>query len=363
MRKITIIVIFAVIYAKAAFLEVSGNSCRDIQLAVNKCRNLDTVRIPPGVYEFSAAISMPKGITVMGAGKDETIFRRSDTSEGEFWFFRIDGSHRFPFRISAISFEGSHSKTTSGIFIEHGALDFRIDNCRFECLTRRAIEIRDGGRGVIDQNIFMDNFPTAVVVYGRGHEEWKAGLSLGTREAIFVEDNFFSQENVPDKHRVHHIASNNGSKYVFRFNTIQDGKMASHSIDAHGNKFGWERGSRSYEIYGNTVTAVHRWAGINIRGGDGVIFNNRFKGSFVSPIHLMHEGKNGNGNCNYPCEDQIRELYIWNNTYNGQDVQLFVRHEDILRENRDYWKSKRPGYEPYVYPHPLRECKEKEGDM
>ncbi|MFP4013478.1 MAG: hypothetical protein ACLFVQ_05280 [Chitinispirillaceae bacterium] len=354
MKKIAILVLLGIISADCATFVVSGSTDSDIQLAVNKCKNLDTVKIPAGEYFFSGEVDIPKGIILLGAGRNKTIFRRAKNSSKNSWFFRIDGYHRFPFRISAVSFEGSRHSTTPGIFIHNGAVDFMIDNCRFENLSKRAIEIRDGGRGVICQNTFIDNWPTAVVVYGRGNQEWNVELSLGTEDAVYVEDNFFSQSSIPNKHSAHHIASNNGSRYVFRYNKIQDGKMASHSIDAHGNKFGWERGSRSYEIYGNTVTAVHRWAGINIRGGDGVIFDNRFMGSFVSPIHLMHEGRNGDGNCTYPCEDQIRELYIWNNTYNGQEVRLYVRHENVLKKNRDYWLLKRPDYEPYTYPHPLR---------
>ncbi len=354
MFRVTAIILFAVFSTYCSVIKVKGFSDRDIQLAVNRCRHLDTVLLSSGVYNFGSSVEVPKGVTILGTGRDRTFFNRVDKSDDEFWFFRIDGAHRFPFRVSGISFKAGVSESSGGIFIFNGGVDFQIDNCRFERLSRRAVEIRKGGRGVIYQNIFIDNWPTSVVVYGNGDQEWNEKLTLGTAEAVYVEDNFFSQSSVPDKNRAHHIASNNGSRYVFRYNVIQDGNMASHAIDAHGNKFGWKRGSRSYEIYGNTISAVHRWAGINIRGGDGVIFDNHFVGSFISPIHLMHEGRNGDGNCAYPCEDQIRQLYIWNNECNDSKIKVFVRHSEVIAENRDYWLIKRSGYRPYIYPHPLR---------
>ena len=155
------------------------------------------------------------------------------------------------------------------------------------------MEVHGDARGVIDHNRFIDNWYTSVVVYGSGEQSWKEPLTLGSGNAVYVEDNYFTQKNVGHKTMAHHIASNNGSRYVFRYNIIEDGYMASHSIDAHGNKYGWKRGSRSYEIYGNKIKAIHRWAGINIRGGDGVIFDNEIEGEFISPLHLMHEGRQG----------------------------------------------------------------------
>jgi hypothetical protein len=215
------------------------------------------------------------------------------------------------------------------------------------------VEVHGDARGVIDHNSFIDNWYTSVVVYGSGEQSWKEPLTLGSGNAVYVEDNYFTQKNVGHKTMAHHIASNNGSRYVFRYNIIEDGYMASHSIDAHGNKYGWKRGSRSYEIYGNKIKAIHRWAGINIRGGDGVIFDNEIEGEFISPLHLMHEGRQGDGNCDYPCPDQIRRIHIWGNTYNRQKIPLKIRHPQLIQYDREIILDTLPGYKPYRYPHPL----------
>ncbi|MDG5816876.1 glycosyl hydrolase family 28-related protein [Chitinispirillales bacterium ANBcel5] len=353
-RTVVIILLLTVFSADSEIITVSGQRCTDIQFALNKAAHGDTVFLPEGNYLFRNTVNIHKEVYLKGSGAEKSRIQRSSNATGEFWFITVDGSLGRPVRISGLGFYGNSPNETPGIRLQNEVLDFRIDNCVFKLCNRRAIEIRGGGRGVIDNNKFIDNWPTAVVIYGKGDEAWDSELALGSENAVFVEDNYFVQNEIPQINMAHHIASNNGSRYVFRYNKISDGQLASHSIDAHGNKFYWPRGSRSYEIYENIIKAKHRWAGINIRGGDGVIFNNRFYGSFVSPIHLMHESNSGDGNCVYPCEDQIRKLYIWGNVINGDEVEVFVRHPEIVKENRDYKVQKLPGYKPYTYPHPLR---------
>ena len=79
----------------------------------------------------------------------------------------------------------------------------------------------------------------------------------------------------------------------------------------------------------------------------------------------------------YPCLDQIGRtsdmngdgiqdsapLYEWNNTLNGADTDITIHRfgncnnpsvADHIKENRDYYNdTKKPGYSPYTYPHPL----------
>ncbi len=234
------------------------------------------------------------------------------------------------------------------------AVDFRIHGVAFQNLAR-GIEIHGDPtvtRGVIYQNTFTDMYYRdsiralgyGVVVYGNG--TWPL-LSLGMLQNVFIEDNTFTRNR-------HAVASNNGSRYVFRFNTIIDNREDAAAIDAHGLGV-WPRGSRQYEIYENTVdNAVPRYAGVGPRGGDGVIFNNRFSFNVTSDVLLMNEG-----GCvgTYPLPDQIQKLYIWNNTVPDGSSANIVRQagcESFIRLNRDFFTTPPPGYTPFLYPHPLR---------
>lgn len=332
-------------------INAKGGSRTQVLDAINQTSIGDTVFIPAGTYSFDGGISMKAGITIMGAGQDKTILKKSGNTGP--YTFTVDGSNGERVRITGMTIIGINPTMSPGIKIVKGCKDFRIDHITFKNCYDRAIEVHDNSTGVIDHNIFLDNELTDVVVFGDGDGTWRKAYKLGGPDAVFIEDNYFEQKSPKNPGMAHHVASNNGSKYVFRYNTMVDGYMNAQAIDVHGNKFYWPRGSRSYEIYNNKLTATHRWLGLRIRGGDGVIYNNELGGDLTYPIDLMHEGRDGDGNCSYPCVDQIRELYMWGNTYNGKVSPVKVRHPELLKENRDFFLKEKPGYVPYQYPHPL----------
>jgi len=77
-------------------------------------------------------------------------------------------------------------------------------------------------RGVIDHCKFIENYRLpinslgyGIAIYGDGDVSWNKPLELGTENAVFVEDCYF-------EHCRHGVASNDGSKYVFRYNTVTD---------------------------------------------------------------------------------------------------------------------------------------------
>jgi hypothetical protein len=64
----------------------------------------------------------------------------------------------------------------------------------------------------------------------------------------------------------------------------------------------------------------------------------------------------------YPLEQQISGTYVWNNLYNGNNIEPFVdtggSQRFYIQANRDYFVSAgKPGalsgYTAYTYPHPL----------
>ncbi|MEI6092044.1 MAG: T9SS type A sorting domain-containing protein, partial [bacterium] len=159
----------------------------------------------------------------------------------------------------------------------------------------------------------------------------------------------------------HNIASNNSSRYVFRYNQVvgQDSVRIYAMTDAHGYS-SWPEGSRSYEIYENhyssNATNPMRTA-IGIRGGDGVIFNNSCTNQILRTIELSVEGFTCGST--YPGRDQILSLYIWHNEshddlgYTTNGVCNNCSTSILL--NRDYFINAQPnGYIPYTYPHPFR---------
>jgi len=207
-------------------------------------------------------------------------------------------------------------------------------------------------------------------------------LRLGTADAVYIEDNLFDYTrfgNTVDGHI--------GARFVFRHNILQ-----GTYIEAHGFCCNLSRGTFSYEIYANTlIGSASNWVPFSLRGGTGVVYDNIVSGSYGLPQLQIYNDRScpdrpWQGVCDgtspidgnqdpsgYPCRDQIgrstdlpngqqtnEPLYEWNNTYNGEDVDVrlspgmctqMISH---LVENRDFFNdTSRPAYTPYPYPHPL----------
>ncbi|MBL8025444.1 MAG: right-handed parallel beta-helix repeat-containing protein [Fibrobacteres bacterium] len=341
-------------------IEARSGRSEDIKSAIDISQSTDTIRIPEGIFPFDGSIICSAGIQVIGAGYKKTVLKRNDSTTSP--FITINGMNDQPFLISGISFIGDTSPTSKredwGIRFIGNCKKFRVTDCSFSHIGIAAIDVRGTSNGVVDQCFFnkiyrdsIGNYGYAVLVCGTGDTSWNFPLLLGTGDAVFVEDCHFTLCR-------HAISSNQGSRYVFRFNKCIDNAAKNPAIDAHGLEYGSTRGSRSYEIYNNLIDnkeSSHAWCGICIRGGDGVIFNNTLvKGTEIPIILANASGKD----TIYPAKDQIRDLYIWNNTYMGNSTTAKVLpeygHYNMILQNRDYFNFAKPNYLPYHYPHPLR---------
>ncbi len=238
-----------------------------------------------------------------------------------------------------------------GLGLINGCVDFVVSNAKFTKFVFAGIEVRGGAsqRGVISKSQFLDNYNTTlgtlgygVAVFGDG--TWPA-LELGSANAVFVESNFMSGNR-------HHIAANNGARFVFRHNTVvaTDRTKDFPQVDAHGLSSS-PRGTRSWEVYRNSFSATlstgRNLAAIGMRGGDGVIFSNAYSSNIAYPVLLVLEGVE----CGtYPVQDQIMQAFI---TESAAEA-VTSRCESSIALNREYFLTPKPGYQPYPYPHPLR---------
>ncbi|MHB9140102.1 MAG: glycosyl hydrolase family 28-related protein, partial [Victivallaceae bacterium] len=347
-----------------------------IQNAVDAAAAGDVVFIPSGNWSIDGTVNLKEGIHVQGAGRDLTTLNKADQASSS--IFKIAIASGIPFKISGINFKGIgldlYLNDPNSTFLDKGveiygkAKNFHIYDCRFQRFTGSGVYFYGAGGttlnghaiGVINGNEFKDlsgccGCGYGVVVYG--DDSWPT-LQLGDWNAVFVENNCFESIR-------HSIASNCGSRYVFRYNIINYSLAWNHAVDTHG-KTTSSHGSRSYEIYNNSITGSiweqwnipNTWA-IGVRGGDGVIFNNEIvdsKGMFVSI-------ESWNSSMTYPVADQVRDLWVWGNTldgaaYNninvGETAQQEIDFAPYLQGSRDFHEgSAKSGYASYVYPHPI----------
>jgi len=361
--------------ATGGHLNAASCSQEDVQAAIDAAKEGDTVHIPTGTCLWSQTVTLSdKNIILQGAGIDQTTISLAPGASELNALLSISGTEGKPFRITGLTFSEVNLSIT--IHIEGNSKNFRIDHCKFTHLGSHAISVNGNTYGVIDHCEFIDSSHEDIVVGERdGEESWSRPLSLGTAEAVFVENSSFLHTGSHG----HSITSNRGARTVFRYNTIADTDSATFSgpIDVHGNcSTGCRRGGRSYEIYENSVSGEAVGRAIILRGGDGVVFNNTLNGKQNGVAIFLRNYRSTTTLCalsetycdprwypqcygenDYPAPDQIREAYFWNNTWNGDPVLPTVDSQPYnslyIQENRDYFNLAKPGYTPYPYPHPL----------
>lgn len=401
MRKQKIILF---VFVMAGFLSIAGTcnaaiinitSCSDsvVQAAINDAATGDTVVIPFGQCTWNTGLIIPddKKITLKGQGYNNTII----THNVKAIMMNKSGS-----RITGIGFVMPTGIAT----IEVRGINWRIDHCQFTNPTSsKSVGINANGTnvtispvGLVDHCIFNN---CKVLINGMGNfntqnSQWASNLGLGTSDAIYIEDCTFNYDG-----RGNCVDTNRAGKYVFRYNTVIDSEVMTHSLQAAN-----ERGTRKWEIYNNNFIGTGKiWAPFFVRGGTGVIFNNTVSGqwtqkniildnvrscSFSADENIALSGRcdgnhaadgNAAGKSGYWCRDQIgrstdewlwtsekpyppqalEPAYFWNNKYSdGSDIGVLLHgcaeSQAHIQQNRDwYLNTPKPGYTPYTYPHPL----------
>ncbi|NIP27761.1 MAG: hypothetical protein GWN67_25105 [Phycisphaerae bacterium] len=389
---------------QARIIAVADCSQQQVQKAIDAAANGDTVLVPAGTATWTtsqqnrpAVVISKKGdekqITLKGAGIGKTVITDSTgpkcfqvvikTSETGIF----SGIKEKPFRITGFTFKGTGG---DALLSTTGYTNWRIDHCSFENSGR---SLWVSGFGLIDHCIFdkKDNGQSIFVSHrdyaGKEHGDgsWKNPLSLGTEKAVYIEDCTFKYYAQKPNAALDGCF---GARVVFRHNTLINAHVAVHGTESSGRG----RSIRSYEIYSNSFDMPpprEHFTAIFLRGGTGVIFDNKLTGGYRAlalatnyrsrasyPPWGKCDGSNkwdGNQQPNgYPAIDQIGRstdsgpgtpqqldpLYEWNNTLNGANAGIAVSGgpevQAHIKQGRDFHNdTKRPGYTPYIYPHPL----------
>ena len=346
--------------AGAQPVEITAASCAvpDIQAAVDRLPQGGVVRVPAGEVEAIGTITLNGGVSLVGAGWEQTKLYRgpgSDMMKGG-TIISADGSNGKPIAISGLNLVGFLDPTSNGWdngISVRDATDFRLHHCRFQRFGASAVGVRGKSRGVVDHCLFVDNFKPpinnvgyGVVVMGTG--EWRDDLAPGSADSVFVEDSEFIGCR-------HAIASNAGARYVFRYNHIH-GNVVGQAVDCHGTGYGSKHGTQWIEVYENLIEKpAGGYLAMYLRGGGGVVFHNTIRGYFGGIGVTLDADPKEDWTRPYPIPDQIGNMWLWENTLNGQAILPFIppRSANHIQLDRDVFTRPLPGYQPYQYPHPL----------
>jgi hypothetical protein len=375
---------------RAGTLAAASCGRTDVQSAINIAKPGDTVVIPAGTCTWTAQVLVSeKAITLQGAGVGQTIIRNGYSSGAMLAFhFRAGQATTF---LTGITFDAARLDTGSNPVVSlsgGGTNQFRLHHFSMTNLLERGIAIDMDGRemsGVVDHCTMempvTSGGSKAISIFGAGggdHTPFSRPLALGTNTYIFIEDCTFTFGGPNDGA----LDAYNGARYVFRHNVVTNTNVSHHGADSGGY-----RSTHSFEIYNNSFSSSVRDRMHYFRGGTGVVFNNSYTGNYSTfeiTNYRSDESHAPWGQCNgssswdgnaesngYPCLDQIgvvfdanggqgyafQPLYEWGNTLNGVDLDARVAQHNAsihIKQGRDFFNDMvRPGYTPYIYPHPL----------
>jgi hypothetical protein len=402
-RPLTAFFLLLLVPSSALTATINAASCSasDVQAAINAASDGDTVQIPVGACTWSSPVSTSnKRLVLAGSGSKDTVITASNTN-------RLNVPNNQGQTVTIKDFKLRGVAGVSGLVRITGTVkDFRITGMQFEWTSDGSspagmLKVVGTASGLIDQNTFAptstQSFRSAIQIEGDSTANAFTRPSiLGTANTVVVEDNLFTQPAPVGS--THAIWGQTGATWVFRHNTV-----INWDVDQHG-PCSWH-GSREFEIYDNAWSATANMTGpwIVIRGGTGVVYNNRFtsNGFNTSGIRLRMQEVDAGSQCNtavggqcyicrapyagtYPWNYQLGRgtnnvldpIYLWGNRVDGVIIaphffpndgdpicegpsfcnrQLFS--SDFAQPNRDYSTSDaaaKPGYTPLAYPHPLR---------
>ena len=346
----------------------SGTPCT-LSYAISGASDGDTIEMVHGTYSGNITVSH-LNLTIHGESTTSTIrtggFIASSSGNG----LRITNM-RFS---GATAFTSSGSSNLSGIRVDHNYL---LNTCNPVNFVENGPKVTSA---VIDHNTIdgissgcegmyiFANVPMsgAAFPYSLGMDSSGAG--------VYIEDNYW--KNISSANHII-TQSRGGSRVVVRYNIFED--LNGDAFDAHDNyEVSNTAGSATWEYYENVIRTTHTPYRIwNLRGGQGVIFDNYAAGNQSGNLNLQSY-LYCEGTCSYHqdsdrCDWATQGAYAWGNKYSITNASTCDPHvapctggttwnwsvacggggSQLLVQNVDYFNSSMPGYTAYTYPHPL----------
>lgn len=270
MKKQIIAALLLITSTLYGFTYHSDGTAGSVQTYANACQNGDTITLPAGTFNWAAPVSIPKTITLKGAGTSATGGGDQTTiidnvASGSPLLSLTTGTGTF--RLAGLTVRsGTGAIKDGGTIAVGGPGNIRVDHCHLVPTSGnnyKIISFYSGVFGVLDHCILDFTGTNALSFFnGRvtggpgdliGNLEWSLPTNFGGSDYFFVEDNIINGD-VPSGQPYSTRIFDDGSaaKVVARFNNVYQSTLGETHATGHA---GDDRGLRSQEIYGNLCTS------------------------------------------------------------------------------------------------------------
>lgn len=345
--------------------QIDCTSSSTVQTAIGNATVGDTIQCnTAGSYDWNTrsvscngktvAVCVNKGITLDGNGS--TIAgQASGTFEGIVYVFPASGTGR----ITNFIFTG-----TGGVALVSGQTgkNARLDHCSFPDASGTVLSTEEWPF-LVDHNTFTGSLGETIHNYGDWtNGSWTTDVTPGGSEMSFFEDNTITDTSASNQPSW--IQSYYGARVVMRHNTVYNA-----GLDVHGNT---PPKGRWWEVYENDIYISRNFAKpMGLRGGSGVIFNNRrhdLTGAAGSRGISLWSDDGSRTNMSVGCGRIIEAVctnwpaHLWNNTIVGDGSWEGGGDGSVIVENVNYCLNDPSNacgtavgwsYTAHTYPHPL----------
>lgn len=299
--------------APAAVINASSCSSSAVQSALNSAQAGDTVQIPAGTCNWTTSVtrSVPANVQIIGAGTsatgggNQTVIVDNIASGSP--LLRLEIPSTGVVRISGITFRsGSGTVKDGGTVTLYGPGFVQLDHLTLDATSSanyKILNIGTGVFGVLHSSILNLTGTNAIYIYngrqGSGdwmaNYEWSLPSGLGTADAFFIEDNIINGRTGGSTYDTRVFDGFTGAKVVVRFNSVVSAVLGETHATGHAPD---DRGLRTQEIYGNSVTSplakAPNFAMVDVGSGTGVIWGNSasnvYKNMFVLKTTRANNG-------------------------------------------------------------------------
>jgi hypothetical protein len=354
-KAIQLVILLASLFrAHAATYTAATASRADVITAMASATHGDTVNVPAGSATWTAALTVSKGISLVGAGTNSTIITANFTdSTKALIYVEADASMRSADALTRISgFQLNCASMVNGVMVYNDSgtpiTQVRIDNnyilSAAGTSAGRSIYIIGSVYGVADHNVLRNFVSSGVSVEGKDSLQWaNLPIEIGGARNFYFEDNDIGISTGSPTF----FAGGHGGRYVARYNILRNGSSGSifPVFDMHGNQPSDITAMMVCEIYGNDVD-LGSWGGrvFDQRGGTLLAFDNKITwGANGVDFKIREEYLDSN----YPIGNayvmHVRDSYYWgnreNNTLMTSPTVVNDEAENAydLTQNTDFW--------------------------
>lgn len=326
LKQFTFAVFIAALFCSAAHATTyTAASCNlsDVQTAVNKTSNGDTVIIPScsqtnwgSNTSSDTSLTVNTDITIQGQGSSSTIIGDNIykggsgcSGGGPLIYWNVTSSGTTGFRLTGIGIVGVATDPgvcqRGHIFVKGANHYMEIDHITINPGQTVMIYVSGDIWGVITSSSFTGGFVNGVRVESLnwngtsndvwGDQSWAQAINYGGGQGVYIENNTFTSTSSSAIDGATDCFS--GGQLVFRYNTVSMYNNQSHGADSDQR----HRACRWQEIYNNTYSfssisqlAFMAW----IRGGTGVFYNNTITAAgYTNSIVQVVNCRDANAGC------------------------------------------------------------------